>query len=67
MQRTVTIPHSPNVTVAFKAVPSSEQRFRAIQVYLSLARCFEELENPAKAEHWKKQARLAGWKEEFEL
>ena len=57
-------------TIQFKPVilpPSSEQRFRTVQVYLSLMRLFDEIGEPSKASHWRIQAKALGWREEFEL
>ena len=57
-------------TIAFKPVvlpPSSEQRFRTIAVYRSLAEMFDTLGEPSRAAHWRIQAKALGWREEFEL
>jgi len=62
MDTTQTIPFKPVVLP-----PSSEQRFRTIAVYRSLAEMFDTLGEPSRAARWRIKAKELGWKDEYDL
>jgi hypothetical protein len=66
VKTTITIPFDPGATVAIKPrKPTSDQRYSAIRMWLSLADLFETMGEPARARYWRNLAEGAGWKPDF--